>query len=207
MCSSWCGASGSYSSVTSAFADYNVVAYFGEYGCISSPPRTWAEAGALFSAPTSDVWSGGIAFSYFPANSAAGEFGMVTVSGNTVTPNADFEALATAYGALTPPNSPAQSAAPASTYPACAPPTADFLASNTLPPTPNDPACACLAQSLACSYSPATTDYSATVGELINVGCDLIGAAGGSCLAIGGEASTGTYGRLFGCDPSKSHMH
>lgn len=50
-----------------------------EFGCITSPPRMWTEVEALLSAPVSDVFSGGIAFSYFPTND---NYGMVTLSGN-----------------------------------------------------------------------------------------------------------------------------
>jgi hypothetical protein len=197
---SWCGAStfeSSYSRLMTEFADYNVVAYFSEYGCISSPPRLWTESAALLSSQMSDVWSGGIAFSYFPAASAAGQFGMVEVSGNTVTPNADWNALVTQYNAVTPPNTPARGSAAASTYPACS---ATF-ASTTLPPTPNSAACHCLEEALSCQFSPKTTTYSPVVGELINTGCQLLGGVGGSCLDIGGVAETGVFGRLSGCDP------
>lgn len=45
--------------------------------CITSPPRIWNEVPALFSPPVSDVFSGGIAFSYFPTSDG---YGMVTFS-------------------------------------------------------------------------------------------------------------------------------
>lgn len=47
--------------------------------CITSPPRVWNEVDALYAAPVSDVFSGGVAFSYFPTNDG---YGMVTFSGN-----------------------------------------------------------------------------------------------------------------------------
>lgn len=43
--------------------------------CITSPPRLWTEVEALFSAPVTDVFSGGVAFSYFPTSDG---YGMVT---------------------------------------------------------------------------------------------------------------------------------
>lgn len=53
-----------------------------EYGlrcrCITSPPRLWQEVGSLYSAPTTNVFSGGIAFSYFPTSDG---YGMVTFEG------------------------------------------------------------------------------------------------------------------------------
>lgn len=152
-----------------------------------------------------DVWSGGIAFSYFPAASAAGQFGMVTVSadGKTITTSADWDRLVTQYGQATGPNTPSRASAAASTYGACPSGVATFLASNTLPPTPNESACNCLESALSCQFTPATRNYSAIAGELINTGCSLLGQAGGSCVDIGGDGQTGVYGRVSGCDPSK----
>lgn len=154
----------------------------------------------------SPVWSGGIAFSYFPAESAAGQFGMVTIStdGKTVTTSPDFDRLKTQYGQVTPPNTPAKSSAPAAAYPSC--PTANntFVASTTLPPTPNENACNCLQSTLSCRFTPATNNYTTIVGVLLDTACSLVGAKGGSCVDIGGDGQTGVYGRLSGCDPSKS---
>ncbi|KAJ2919279.1 hypothetical protein MD484_g1106, partial [Candolleomyces efflorescens] len=203
---SWCGASSfqsSWAGTHSQFADYNVVAYLSEYGCISSPPRLWTEAAALLSSDMSDVWSGGIAFSYFPAASAAGQFGMVTVSadGNSITTSSDWDALVTQYGGATGPNTPSQSSVAASTYGTC-PSESTFLGSNTLPPTPNESDCGCLESALSCQFTPATRNYSAIVGELINTGCSLLGEAGGSCVDIGGDGQTGVYGRISACDPT-----
>jgi hypothetical protein len=185
-----------------------VAAYFSEFGCITSPPRLWTEVGALFSDLMSDVWSGGLAFSYFPAESAQGQFGMVDISpdGTTVTPNADFSALATQYGMVTPPDTPAQSAAGPPTYPTCPQANSSFLASTTLPPTPNDAACACLSSTLSCLFTPQTTNYTAIVGELLDTACGLLGQAGGTCDDIAANGSTGVYGRVSGCDPGKAQL-
>lgn len=72
----WCGdqtyASSGDSTVTTAFANFPVPAIFSEFGCVSAA-RTWTEVSlrcgrdwadneqvaALFSAPMTDVWSGG----------------------------------------------------------------------------------------------------------------------------------------------------
>ncbi|EAU90116.1 1,3-beta-glucanosyltransferase [Coprinopsis cinerea okayama7 len=200
---SWCGdssiqASG-YGTLVTEFADYNVAAYFSEYGCNAVTPRIWSEVDALFSSPMSDVWSGGIAFSYFPARSAAGEFGMVTISGSTVTESTEFENLKERYNAVTGPNEPSRDSASASTYPTCA---ATYPGASTdLPATPNEAACTCLQNALSCRFTPTVADYSDINGELLNVGCSLLGEAGGSCDEIGGNGTTGTYGRLAGCDP------
>lgn len=203
----WCGNStfqGSYATTTAAFAQYNVVAYFSEYGCLSSPARPWTEVVALFSSDMNTVWSGGIAFSYFPAESAAGQFGMVTISSDTktVTTSDDFNNLKTQYGAVSFINSPSQSSVAAAAYPSCPASTDTFLASSTIPPTPNAAACNCLENALSCQFTAHTSNYTAVVGELLDVGCNLLGQAGGSCADIGGNGSTGVYGRISDCDPT-----
>jgi 1,3-beta-glucanosyltransferase GAS1 len=202
----WCGSSSfeaSYAGTNGDYAGYNVAAYFSEFGCLKNPPRLWTEAGALFSGNMSPVWSGGLAFSYFPAQSAAGQFGMVTISsdGKTVTTSPDFDALKTQYGQLSPPNSPSKSSA-ATTYPACPTTNTTFVASTSLPPTPNEAACNCLESTLSCRFTPATANYTAVVGSLLDTACSLLGQKGGSCVDISGSGSTGTYGRVAGCDPT-----
>ncbi|PBL00945.1 glycoside hydrolase family 72 protein [Armillaria gallica] len=202
----WCGDStfeASYANIEADYLGYNVVAYFSEFGCITGGPRLWTETQALFSSQMSDVWSGGIAFSYFPATSVQGQFGMVNISsdGSTVTTGDDFARLKTEYGQISPPNSPSQSSA-TTTYPACPTTNDTFAASSTLPPTPNEDACNCLFRSLDCQFTPQTSNYSAIVGELINTACSLLGSSGGSCDDIGGSGANGTYGRLSGCDPT-----
>ncbi|KAG2045291.1 carbohydrate-binding module family 43 protein/Glycoside hydrolase family 72 protein [Suillus americanus] len=203
----WCGNStfqASYAGVEGQFAGYNVAAYFSEYGCITSPPRLWTEVGALFSSQMSPVWSGGVAFSYFPATSAQGQFGMVTIStdGSTVTTSSDFTNLQTQYAAASPPNSPSQSGAGTATYPSCPQQNSSWLASNTLPSTPNYAACQCLENNLSCQFTPSTSNYTAIVGSLLDYACSLVGQSGGSCSAISSNGTTGQYGAVSGCDPT-----
>lgn len=153
----------------------------------------------------SDVWSGGVAFSYFPASSAQGQFGMVNISadGSSVQTSDDFNHLQTQYSQLSPPNTPAMSSAGAANYPACPTTNTSWVASTTLPPTPNLSACDCLENTLSCRFTPATVNYTTIVGELLDVGCSLLGQKGGSCTDIGGDGQAGVYGRISGCDPSK----
>ncbi|KIK71388.1 carbohydrate-binding module family 43 protein [Collybiopsis luxurians FD-317 M1] len=203
----WCGDSSfeaAYAGVEGDFSGYNVAAYFSEFGCITSPPRLWTEVGALFSTQMSPVWSGGIAFSYFPAASVQGQFGMVNISsdGTSVTTSDDFTRLQAQYGNVTsPPNTPSKGSSSA-TYPSCPGQNSSFAASTTLPATPNEDACNCLESTLGCTFKPPTSNYSAIVGDLINTACGLIGQAGGSCNDIGGNGTTGVYGTVSGCDPT-----
>ncbi|OAX32148.1 glycoside hydrolase family 72 protein [Rhizopogon vinicolor AM-OR11-026] len=203
----WCGAStfeASYSNTEGEFAGYNVAAYFSEFGCITSPPRLWTEAVALLSSEMSPVWSGGVAFSYFPAASVQGQFGMVTIStdGSTVTTSSDFDNLKTQYGLASPPNSPSQSSAGTTSYPSCPQANSTWLASTSLPATPNLAACECLENNLSCQFTPTTNNYTAIVGSLLDYGCSIIGQAGGSCNAISANGSTGQYGPVSECDPT-----
>ncbi|GLB36499.1 putative splits internally a 1,3-beta-glucan molecule and transfers the newly generated reducing end (the donor) to the non- reducing end of another 1,3-beta-glucan molecule (the acceptor) forming a 1,3-beta linkage, resulting in the elongation of 1,3-beta-glucan chains in the cell wall [Lyophyllum shimeji] len=204
---SWCGDSSfqqSYAGTFGDFAGYNVAAYLSEFGCVKSPPRLWTEVGAIFSTDMSPVWSGGVAFSYFPAQSADGQFGMVTISsdGKTVTTGDDFNRLKTQYNQATGPNSPAKGSAPAAAYPSCPTTNSTFVASTNLPPTPNESACNCLLSTLSCRFTPATNNYTAVVGQLLDTACSLVGQKGGNCDEIGGNGQTGVYGRLSGCDPT-----
>jgi hypothetical protein len=157
----------------------------------------------------SPVWSGGIAFSYFPAESVQGQFGMVTIStdSKTVTTSDDYNRLKTQYTQASGPNSPAKSSAGASTYPTCPTANSTFAASANLPPTPNEPACNCLLSTLSCRFTPATSNYTTVVGELLDTACSLLGGKGGSCVDIGGNGTTGEYGRLSGCDPSTCYVY
>ncbi|KAI0047670.1 carbohydrate-binding module family 43 protein [Auriscalpium vulgare] len=193
-----------YATKTADFAGLNVAAYFSEFGCNTPSPRVWDDVPALFSSDAAPVWSGGIAFSYFPAESGQGEFGMVNISsdGSTVTPNTDFNNLKSQYGSVQFVNSPSQSSAPAASYPACPSQNATLLASTTLPPTPNDAACTCLDSNVSCQFRPETTNTSLIVGPLLDTACSLIGTKGGSCDAISGNGQTGQYGVVAACSPS-----
>ena len=179
--------------------------YFSEFGCITSPPRLWTEVAAMFSSDMS-TWSGGIAFSYFPAASSQGQFGMVTISadGSTVTTSDDFQLLANEYSNVTLLNSPSQSGAGTPTYSACPATNTAFEVSPSLPPTPNNDACSCLENHLSCQFKPATNNITAIVGELLNAACSDLGGKNRNCDDISGNGTTGVYGLVSGCDPSTS---
>ncbi|KAI0343991.1 hypothetical protein BDW22DRAFT_1328054 [Trametopsis cervina] len=201
----WCGNAqpSVYASKNAGFAGYNVVAYFSEFGCVvPGSARPWTEVNTLFATPMSDIWSGGLAFSYFPAQSAQGQFGMVTIDGSTVTPNDDFNNLKSQFSALSPPNTPTSGT---DSFPACPTQNSTFLASTTLPPTPNDNSCNCVQSSVACQFNPPTsnsTQLSGIVGDLLNTACGLLGSNGGTCDGIAADGATGTYGAVSPCDPS-----
>jgi hypothetical protein len=204
----WCGDStfqASYAGTNGDYAGLNIPAYFSEYGCVvSGQTRTWQEVTAIYSSQMSDIWSGGLAFSYFPATSAAGQFGIVTISsdGKTVTTSTDYDNLKAQYGKVTPPNTPTKASAGSTTYPSCPTTNSTFLAGTKLPPTPNEKACECLQSQLSCKFTPQTNNYNTIVGQLLDTACSLLGGKGGNCNDIAGDGATGTYGRVSGCDPT-----
>jgi 1,3-beta-glucanosyltransferase GAS1 len=161
----------------------------------------------MFSAQMT-TWSGGIAFSYFPAQSAQGQFGMVTISadGSSITTSSDFELLQQQYSEVTFLNSPLESADGTPTYPSCPADNSVFLASPTLPPTPNNTACSCVENNLSCQFTPATNNFTAIVGVLLNTACSLLGEKGGTCNDISSNGTTGVYGLMSSCDPSTSFL-
>lgn len=172
---------------------------------MTSPPRLWTEVQALFGSEMSPIWSGGLAFSYFPAQ---GGYGMVTLSSDntTVTTSNDFNLLKAQYGNVTFINSPSQSSAGTTQFPACPQPNSTFLASTSLPPTPNEAVCQCLAQkSFTCTFKETNSPQeAAVVGALTDTGCSFLGQAGGTCSPIGGSGSSGQYGSVSFCDPGMS---
>ena len=66
---SWCGSSSfqesGYADRTKEFANYNIPAFFAEYGCNQPEPRLWDDTISLFSTQMTGVWSGGIVYEYF----------------------------------------------------------------------------------------------------------------------------------------------
>jgi hypothetical protein len=147
----------------------------------------------------SDVWSGGLAYSYFHAASAGHEFGMATLSSDnkTVTTNTDYDNLVSQYAKVVFPTTPNKASAPAASYPACP----AWTVSNTLPPTPVDAECSCIQSALSCQFKAKTADFNAIVGDLTGQACGLLAQNGGNCADISANGTTGVYGRLEMCDP------
>ncbi|KAK7028772.1 1,3-beta-glucanosyltransferase [Favolaschia claudopus] len=202
----WCGnaSSSTYDNLNAEFENYNVAAYFSEFGSENCNPgtRPWSEVGTLFASPMTNIWSGGLAFSYFPATSAGHEFGMATLSGSsneTVTTNADFSNLASQFSSVQFVNSPSKDSVQASSFGAC--PQTGVQASTTLPPTPNDSGCACVAQRLACRFKVPGGDYNAVLGTLTGTVCGLLAGVNGTCGDIAANGTTGVYGAVAMCDP------
>ncbi|KAF7335041.1 1,3-beta-glucanosyltransferase [Mycena venus] len=174
-----------YGALNAESQNYNIVAYFSKFGLENCNPgtRPWTEVGTLFASPMTNVWSGGLVFSYFSAQSQGHEFGMVTLSSDntTVTTNADFANLVSQYDQVNFANinSPSQSCVAARTFGVCPSEGASLEASAMLPPTPNDQGCGCVASKLGCSFKlPTNGDYTAILGTLTGVVCGTTGMYG-----------------------------
>ncbi|KAJ7440607.1 1,3-beta-glucanosyltransferase [Mycena latifolia] len=204
----WCGnaPATTYDNLNAEFQDYNVVAYFSEFGSETCTPgtRPWTETDVLFASPMTNVWSGGIAFSYFPAESTGHQFGMATLSADnsTVSTNADFDNLVTQYGKVSFVNSPAQASVATATFGACPAEGTSLEAAAVLPPTPNESACDCVQSKLSCLFTPATSDYTVVMGILTGVVCGLLPGVKGNCDDISANGTTGAYGVVAMCDPT-----
>jgi hypothetical protein len=71
-----------------------------EYGCITNG-RNFQEVASLYSTSMSSVFSGGLVYEFSQEGNG---YGLVTISGNTVTPNSQFTALENAYKATSNPS-------------------------------------------------------------------------------------------------------
>ena len=82
-------------------------------------------------------------------------------------PNSDFTRLGAQYNATTPANTPTKSSAPAVSALSCPSQSANFLASNTLPPTPDELVCNCLnSNAFACGILPTAANQPILIGNL-----------------------------------------
>ncbi|KAK0269508.1 hypothetical protein LTR35_014804 [Friedmanniomyces endolithicus] len=197
---SWCGDSSytksGYDVRTQEFSTYSVPAFFAEYGCNDVEPRTFTEVGALYGSNMSSVWSGGIVYMYFQE---ANNYGLVSVSGNSVTPNQDFKNLASEIASATPSGVQSASYKPSNSAASCPATGSTWAAVATpLPPSPNKELCTCMYNSLGCVVAPATNQDN--YGTLFGTVC---GYGGTVCDGIAANASTGTYGAYGMCNATE----
>ncbi|QSZ31971.1 hypothetical protein DSL72_001540 [Monilinia vaccinii-corymbosi] len=193
---SWCGDSSfhesGYDQRTLEFANYSVPAFFAEYGCNTVPPRKFTEVGAIYGPNMTDVWSGGVVYMYFQE---ANDYGLVTVSGNTVEKLPDFTALKTQLAKVNPTLLNADSYTPPNTAAQACPAVGDgWAASSKLPPIANSQLCDCMVKSLSCVASSSVSGNASA--ELFQYVCGLDSKA---CDGIGKNATTGVYGAYSMC--------
>lgn len=211
---SWCGDSdykrSGYEDRTEEFADYNVPVFFAEYGCNEVRPRSFGDVQALYGDDMTKVWSGGIIYMYFEEANKYGKgdrycslskllihgVGLVSVDGNSASKLPDFTALSSEIAQVTPTGVNSDSYTPSNTQARECPPTgANWNASSTLPPTPNQEACSCMLKNLTCVARPGLSDEK--MADLFGVVCGKDQAA---CRGISKDGATGEYGGVSMCN-------
>ncbi|KAK3115429.1 hypothetical protein LTR53_005231 [Teratosphaeriaceae sp. CCFEE 6253] len=198
---SWCGESSytksGYDVRTKEFSTYSVPAFFAEYGCNTVQPRPFTEVGALYGNDMSPVWSGGIVYMYFQEDN---DYGLVTVRGDTVTPNQDFSNLASEIAKVSPTGVQSASYKPSNSPASCPSVDASSWAAvaTPLPPSPNKELCQCMYNTLGCVVAPATSedDFGTLFGTVCGYGDNI-------CAGIAANASTGTYGAYGMCNATE----
>lgn len=194
----WCGDStfqtSGYAARTQEMQNMTIPVFFSEYGCNKVQPRTFSDTQALFSSNMTGVWSGGIVYEYFQE---ANDYGLVTVSGNSVTTNQDFENLSSVMAKISPSSAHSSDAQANKTTMAC-PPTNEpqWHAATNLPPTPDAGVCDCISDSSNCVVSSdvSSKDYQ----DLFSYLCGVV-----SCDAISANGTSGKYGALSPCSPKQ----
>ena len=101
---SWCDPSSFHESgweqKVKNFTGYGLPLFLSEYGC-NTHTRAFEEVAALYSTDMTGVYSGGLVYEYSQEDS---NYGLVTISGNSVSENADFQALMAAFKNTTNPS-------------------------------------------------------------------------------------------------------
>jgi len=194
---SWCDPS-SYTTSgwdvrTQEYSNYSVPVFFAEYGCNNIRPRTWGEVAALYGPQMTPVFSGGIVYMYFEETN---KYGLVNVQNKVATKLQDYINLQTAMASISPSGVQASAYTPTNSARACPATGADWSASTTLPPTPDNDLCNCMVSSLSCVVADSVTDDA--YGALFGTACGGLGTNG--CNGINGNGTTGSYGAYSNCE-------
>lgn len=200
---SWCGDSSytdsQYDQRVAFFANYSVPAFFAEYGCNTVEPRTWTEVSALFGPLMTPVFSGGIVYQYFQSSN---NYGLVSVSGNSVTTLTDYSYLSVAMATVSPTGTSMSAYNPTLTATTCPSVGPSWSAvASPLPPAPNANLCNCGAAAAACQVKASVS--ASAYGNIFNYICSADPAA---CDGIASNATTGTYGAYGPC-PAEQQLN
>lgn len=203
----WCGDSNyiesGYINRTQEFEGYSVPAFFAEYGCNTqgggAAGRQFTEVAALYGVNMTPVFSGGIVYEYFEETN---DYGLVSVSGSSVSTLADYNAFSTEINAVNPTGVNSADYTPTNTVGQACPTLGISWAAvaTPLPPPPSEAACECMVNSLACVATAAVLSNDTSIGSLFGTVCGLNANA---CAGVARNASTGTYGAYSMCNSTE----
>ncbi|KAK6464786.1 hypothetical protein DFJ63DRAFT_284874 [Scheffersomyces coipomensis] len=190
----WCGystyATSGYRELTYEFMNYSVPVVMTEYGCNAVRPRPFTEVEAIYGSTMTQVWSGGVAYEYFEE---VNNYGVVQENTDgSISQLEDFSFLANRLNSVNPIGVTKDSVKnDPMTYFECKHPSPAFMASKTLPPTPDKGKCACMQESLTCIVNPYVT---VNEGALFSQVCGQV-----DCTEIINDGYTGVYGKFSDC--------
>ncbi|KAF4617024.1 hypothetical protein G7Y89_g15123 [Cudoniella acicularis] len=199
----WCGQSdyqtSGYAARVAEFSNYSAPSFFAEYGCNTpkggAAARPFTEVAALYGSEMTPVFSGGIVFEYFEETN---DYGLVSVSGSSVSTLADYNALSTQLASVSPSATQMASYTPTNTVgQACPPVASNWNASSVLPPTPDKNVCSCMMSTLSCQ-AKASIDVNAFAPLFAQV-CSYPGA----CAQIDRNFTVGSYGIYSMCNATE----
>jgi len=193
----WCGDSSyttsGYNILVQNFSSYSVPYFFAEYGCNTIQPRTFTNIPVLFSDPMDEAVNGGIVYEYFQDTN---NYGLVQLSGNSVSKLTDFAAYQSAIAKANPTGVSQSSYSPTNIPAKCPTVDAVWQANSNLPPTPNSELCSCMIDSLTCvvNNSTSTNDYGKLFSQLFGYG---------ATDGIAANGTSGVYGSYSMCSASQ----
>ncbi|RKP32298.1 beta-1,3-glucanosyltransferase [Metschnikowia bicuspidata] len=191
----WCGEStfkeSGYEARTEEYKNLTIPVFFSEYGCNTVQPRKFRDIPVLFSNQMTHVWSGGIMYMFFQEEN---NYGIVSVSGNSITTMTDYPFYSLQMNAITPSYAKASDVGASSTATfSCPSLGVNWKASPSLPPTPDQGVCECVVNSLKCVVSNGIEpkNYAALFGLV----CGMV-----DCSSVSVNGTTGEYGSISFCD-------
>jgi len=100
---SWCDPStfqtSGWDKKVKQYANYGIPIFLSEFGC-NTNTRAFGEVASLYSTDMTSVYSGGLVYEY---SQEEANYGLVTISGDSVSERPDFKALKDAYSKTSPP--------------------------------------------------------------------------------------------------------
>ncbi|KAJ1899299.1 1 3-beta-glucanosyltransferase gel4 [Coemansia sp. IMI 209127] len=203
----WCGDSvtfetSGYAAVVQNFTNWDVPAILTEYGCNAVRPRTFPEIASIYGSDMDSAFSGAFVYEYVEE---ANGYGLVSISGNTVTKTEDYDNFKSALAAVNPTGYTLSNYTASGKQQSCPDVSTanSWLASATLPPTPSNATCECMMNSLYCvsqlTEIPTDTNGLATFGTNVS---SIYGTVCGSisCSEVEADGEAGTYGKYSFCN-------